>query len=315
MVEILEKRSPRVSAFRQKSAKVPPDLSIIIVSYNVREDLDRCLSSVRAASRNLSVETIVVDNASGDGSAAMAREKHGFCAVLDAGGNLGFSRASNIGLRRSAGRYLLLLNPDTVLEPDVLEKMKRTMEAHPDTGMGTCKLVTEDGSLDLACRRSFPSLWDGFCRACGLSGLFPKSRFFARYNLTFLDENTPCDVEAVNGAFMFVRREAFDEVGPLDEDYFMYVEDLDWCYRFREAGFRIVYCPEATTLHLKGKSGMQRSPEMIRRLFESTEIFYRKHYFPGAGFLKKGLILAGLRLWLAVALLKNTLRKKKRTRP
>jgi GT2 family glycosyltransferase len=181
--------------------------------------------------------------------------------------------------------------------------------------MATCKLVTGDGSLDLACRRSFPTLWDGFCRASGLSRLFPGSRLFAKYNLTYLDEDETCEVEAVNGAFMFVRRAALEEVGLLDEDYFMYVEDLDWCYRFRRSGWKIAYHPEARALHLKGRSGNSKSPSMIRRLFESTELFYRKHYFPCLGFFRRMMILLGLRLWKRVTLVRNALRKKKRTRP
>jgi GT2 family glycosyltransferase len=155
-------------------------------------------------------------------------------------------------------------------------KMVALMDEQQDVGMVSCRLVTQDGSLDLACRRAFPSLWDGFCRASGLSQWFPKSRLLAGYNLTYLDEHKTCEVDAVNGAFMFARREAVEEVGLLDEDYFMYCEDLDWCFRFGRSGWKVVYHPAATTVHLKGQSGNPKSSAMIRELFRSTKLFIVK---------------------------------------
>ncbi|UCD58574.1 MAG: glycosyltransferase family 2 protein [Candidatus Hydrogenedentota bacterium] len=290
-------------------------LSIIIVSYNTRDLLLAALRSVYGSSYLVEPEVIVVDNASSDGSPEAVRAQFPRCTVIANEENLGFSRANNMALKRAHGRYILLLNPDTVLEPEVLQKMENYMDNRPDVGMVSCKLITADGSLDLACRRSFPSLWDGLCRASGASGLFPKSRLFARYNLTYLDENETCEVDAVNGAFMFVRREAAEQVGLLDEDYFMYIEDLDWCYRFREAGWKIIYHPAASALHLKGKSGNQHSSAMIRELFKSTETFYRKHYFPRIGITHKVLLTQSLALWKWTTLAKNALRNTKRTRP
>jgi GT2 family glycosyltransferase len=294
---------------------VSPDLSIIIVSYNTRELLLECLRSIRASAYRSEPEVIVVDNASQDGTAEAVRSHFPERLLIANSENAGFSRANNLGIEQALGRYLLLLNPDTVLEPDVLEKMTDYMDVHRDAGMVSCKLVTADGSLDLACRRSFPSLWDGLCRASGLSKLFPKSRLFARYNLTYLDENQTYTVDAINGAFMFVRREAMRQVGPLDEDYYMYIEDLDWCYRFRKAGWKIVYHPEATTLHLKGQSAKQNSSAMISELFRSTKTFYRKHYFPSTGPVHEMALLHGLSLWRWMTLAKNSMRRIKRTQP
>jgi len=291
------------------------DISIIIVNYNVEDLLENCLVSIDRASGELEIETTVVDNASTDRSVEMVKKKFPGCNLIASSRNLGFSRANNLGIESSTGRYILLLNPDTVLEPDVLRKMIDFMDRSPDVGMASCKLVTGDGTLDLACRRNFPSLWDGFCRASGLSAAFPTSRLFANYNMTYLDENDACDPPAVNGAFMFVRREALDEVGPLDEDYFIYIEDLDWCYRFQKAGWKISYYPETFVVHLKGQSGKKSSSAMIHKLFESTEIFYRKHYFPSSNILKKALILSSLKLWKWTALFKNSLKSEKRTRP
>ena len=291
------------------------ELSVVIVSYNVRDLLEGCLDSVKAAAEGIEVETFVVDNASHDGSPSMVHGRHPGVRLIALEENIGFSGANNLALRRAGGRYVLLLNPDTVLDPDVFTKMTAYMDAHPDVGMVSCKLVTGEGGLDLACRRSFPSLWDGFCRASGLSARFPGSRLFARYNLTYLDEDETHDVEAVNGAFMFVRREALESVGLLDEDYFMYVEDLDWCFRFREAGWRVVYHPKARCLHLKGQSGKQKPRAMIRALFDSTALFYRKHYFPRINLLHQVLLLAGIKAWQTVTLIRNAFRKRKRTRP
>jgi N-acetylglucosaminyl-diphospho-decaprenol L-rhamnosyltransferase len=189
------------------------------------------------------------------------------------------------------------------------------MDEQRDVGMVSCKLVTQDGSLDLACRRAFPSLWDGFCRASGLSQWFPKSRLLAGYNLTYLDEHKTCEVDAVNGAFMFTRREAVEEVGLLDEDYFMYCEDLDWCFRFGRSGWKVVYHPAATTVHLKGQSGNPKSSAMIRELFRSTKMFYRKNCFAGMGPIRRASVLIGLDIWKWATLLRNALRTNKRTRP
>jgi hypothetical protein len=256
-----------------------------------------------------------VDNASKDGTVAALRREFPQCIVVANETNVGFSRANNQAVRLCTGRYILLLNPDTVVQPDVMAKMVEFMDKQQDVGMVSCRLVTNDGSLDLACRRAFPSLWDGFCRASGLSQWFPNSRLLARYNLTYLDEHQTCQVDAVNGAFMFARREAVEQVGLLDEDYFMYAEDLDWCFRFWKSGWKIVYHPTATTVHLKGQSGNPKSSEMIRELFRSTKLFYRKNCFADMGVIRRASILISLDVWKWLTLFKNALRTDKRTLP
>lgn len=290
-------------------------ISVIIISYNTREILLNCLRSVYTSVGNVEPEVFVVDNASTDGSVEAIRREFPQCIVMANETNVGFSRANNQAVRMCTGRYVLLLNPDTVVEPDVMAKMAGFMDEQQDVGMVSCKLVTHDGSLDLACRRAFPSLWDGLCRASGLSQWFPNSRLLARYNLTYLDENQTCQVDAVNGAFMFARREAVEQVGLLDEDFFMYAEDLDWCFRFGKSGWKVVYHPAATTVHLKGQSGNPKSSAMIRELFRSTKLFYRKNCFPDMGLLRRATILMCLDVWKSVTLFKNALRRSKRTRP
>lgn len=292
-----------------------PRVSVIIVSYNTRALVLECLDTVFRSRGDLELEIFVVDNASHDGTVEAVREDFPQCHVIASERNEGFSRANNKAIRQSTGEYILLLNPDTLLSDDVLFKMTHFMENHPDVGMVSSKLVTGDGSLDLACRRSFPSLWDGLCRASGMSSKFPNSRLFARYNLTYLDENETYEVDAINGAFMFTRREAVEEVGLLDEIFFMYGEDLDWCYRFRQAHWKIMYHPVATTVHLKGQSSGPRSSRMIREMFKSTAQFYRKHQFGSIGPVQKSLILMALTLWKYSTLFRNALRTQKRTRP
>jgi GT2 family glycosyltransferase len=291
-------------------------LDVIIVSYNTLNLTLQAIQSVLAADWSFGVLTVfVVDNQSSDGTVDAIRSTFPAVQVIDPKENLGFSRANNRAMARSRGDYVLLLNPDTIVSKESLVEMKAYLDRHEDVGMATCKLQLADGRLDLACRRSIPSMWDGFCRASGLSHRFPKSRLFARYNLTYLDENETYDVDAVNGAFMFCRRAAVDQVGPLDEDFFMYGEDLDWCFRFRKAGWRIVYHPATTTIHLKGQSSGRKSVRMIDELFRSNEIFARKHFFPKYGPLRRLGFLTSNNTWRHVTLLRNSLRKAKRAQP
>jgi hypothetical protein len=290
-------------------------ISIIIVSYKTRALLLDCLFTVFGSQGDLDLEVFVVDNASNDGTVEAVRRTFPQCSVIVSEMNEGFSRANNRAIRNSTGEYILLLNPDTLLSKDVLSKMVDFMEKHTDVGMVSCKLVTGDGSLDLACRRSFPSLWDGFCRASGLSFTFPSYHLFSGYNLTYLDEDETYEIDAVNGAFMFTRRKAVEEVGLLDEDFFMYGEDLDWCFRFKKANWKVMYHPAATTVHLKGSSSNRRSSQMIMEMFRSTALFYRKHEFKRIGPLHKSLILRGLTVWQWITLVRNAFRTNKRTRP
>ena len=291
-------------------------ISVVIVSHNTRDLLMACLGALYSSQGiGQPLQVIVVDNASQDGSVEAVRASFPEVEVIAKAENLGFSKANNLGLKRSNGEYILLLNPDTVVNPDVLRIMENYLSEHPEVGMVGCRLITADGKLDLACRRKFPSAWDGFCRASGLSELFPQWRLFGGYNLQYLDENKTYPIDCVNGAFMFCRREAVLKVGPMDEAFFMYAEDMDWCYRFKQAGWQVVYHPAATTLHVKGASSNSRSNLMIREFFRSNELFYRKHYYNRAGLLGQFAVICGLRIWMIVTLMRNKLHKHKKARP
>lgn len=293
----------------------PLTLSVIVVNYQTRDELQACLDSIFGSEQGVSYEVWVVDNNSADGSARMVKEKFPQVRLVENNENLGFAKASNQAMRKSASEFVLLLNPDTIVFDHVFDKAIDFLRETPDAGMVSCKLVKEDGKLDLACRRSFPSAFDGACRAIGLSKLFPRSRLLARYNLTFLDEDRCSQVDAVNGAFMMVRKSAIDEVGMLDEDYFMYMEDMDWCYRFRKKGWKVCYVPGGKVVHLKGQSGRKNSNPMIHEFFRSMELFCRKNYRPHQTRAGYWATLAGIKAWKNMTLLRNSLRKAKRVTP
>ena len=188
------------------------------------------------------------------------------------------------------------------------------LDQNPQVGVLTCKVLLPDGQLDLACRRSFPNPWVALCRLVGLSYLFPKSRLFAQYNLTYMDENEVYPVDAVMGAFMMIRREAFLEVGVLDEGFFMYGEDLDWCYRFNQAGYEVVYFPKVSIWHYKGaSSNKRRSPVMIREFHKAMHIFVRKNIYQNNFFLFNWMLILGVNLHYYYDLIKNKLYRVKQT--
>ncbi len=281
------------------------DLGIVIVNYNTRDLLRRCLETV-FASEGVSFRLCVVDNASTDGSAAMVARDFPQAHLIANEVNLGYPAANNQGLRamgfergqRGEARYALLLNPDTELPPDALAKMTAFLDAHPEAGVAGPRLVRPDGSLDLACRRAFPSPEVSFYRLTGLSRLFPRSRRFGRYNLTYLPEDETAEVDSVVGAYMQVRAAAIEQVGLLDESFFMYGEDLDWAFRIKAAGWKVYYYPEVTVLHVK-RASSRRSGRAQVEFWRAMEIFYRKHYEAQTPRPVHWLIIAAIRAKLA----------------
>ncbi|MGH2567647.1 MAG: glycosyltransferase family 2 protein, partial [Bacteroidota bacterium] len=189
------------------SRSTAPQLSVIIVNYNVREFLDHALMSIQKAMKGIRGEVIVVDNASDDGSREMLRKRYPRLMLIANGANLGFAKANNLAFKRARGELVLLINPDTVVQEDTLRVMMKFFEEHAEVGLAGCKILNPDGTFQLACRRSFPTPWVAFTKIVGLSALFPHSRFFGRYNLTYLDPDTTYEVDAVSGSFMMVRRE------------------------------------------------------------------------------------------------------------
>jgi len=282
------------------------DLGIVIVNWNTRDYLKRCLETILASTGDFSYRAVVVDNASTDGSAEMVRQEFPSVELIASTVNGGYPYGNNLGLRalgyRGAGdvapdapRYALLLNPDTELPPNALYEMVQFMDSRPEIGVAGPKLVLEDGSLDLACRRSFPTPVISLYRFSGLSKLFPRNPRFGRYNMTFADPDQEIEVDSVVGAYMQVRREAIEKVGLLDESFFMYGEDLDWAYRIKKAGWKVFYHPQVVVKHVK-RAASRQSKKAQFEFQRAMLIFYRKHYQASTPWWLHSLVMFGLLL-------------------
>lgn len=258
------------------------DLSIIIVTWNVKEDVVRCLRSLPEARGELRLEVWVVDNGSSDGSVEAVRRQFPQVHLIANPQNLGFARANNQALRQARGRYILLLNPDTVVHEGALERMVRFMDRHPQVGVLGPQLLNPDGSLQYSCRR-FPSLGAMLFRGTWLGDLVPRTRFEQEYLMADWPHDEPREVDWVSGAAMVVRRAALREVGPLDERFFMYCEDMDWCARFWERGWKVMYFPGAQVTHFLGRSSRQRSRRAILEFHRSMFLYFQKHFAPRWG--------------------------------
>jgi GT2 family glycosyltransferase len=270
------------------------DLSIIIVNYNVKEFLQNLIHSIEKAAVNLTKEIIIIDNASDDGSVEFIKDKLPQVKLIANKTNLGFGKANNIGLKQATGKYLLLINPDTIVAEDTFEKMISFFESDKAVGLAGCKILNPDGTFQLACRRSFPGPWTSFTKVTGLSTLFPRSKIFARYNLTYLDENQTYEVDAISGSFMMMRKEVYEKVGGFDEQFFMYGEDLDLCYRIQKAGYKVFYVHSTQIIHYKGESTKRSSFDETRVFYNAMHLFVKKHL--------SSSFLVGLILRIAIAL-------------
>ncbi len=277
------------------------DISVIIVNYNVRRFLENAISSVMKSAEGLQAEIIVVDNASDDGSVEMVRTTFPTVQVIANSENLGFAKANNLGLKRAKGKHLLLLNPDTILQEDTIHEMIGFIAKHPDAGLAGCKILNPDGSFQLSCRRGFPTPWVSFTKVFGLSSLFPGSKLFGRYNLTYLNPDESYVVDAISGSFMMLTRRSYDLVGGLDESFFMYGEDLDYCYRIQKAGLRVYYVHTTQIIHFKGESTQRSNLDEIELFYDAMRVFVRKHF--GHSYLLKAVLSVGISLRAAAAFL------------
>ena len=281
-------------------------LSVVFLSYNTRDLTRQALSSVLAAVEGLEVEIFVVDNASADGSADMVAEEFPQVKLICNAANVGFAAGNNVALRQVTGEYALLINTDTIVRRDALRTMVEFLDAHPEAGACGCKILDPDGTLQLDSRRGFPTPLAAFCKMSGLSRLFPKHPLIAHYHMTYLDPEQTAEVEVLSGSCMMVRKAAMDQVGLLDEDYFMYGEDIDWCYRFHQAGWKIYYVPTTAIIHFRGESGRGTPLKILYRKSQAMSIFVNKHmarryrFFP-LWLLQVGIALHGTFRFLARA--------------
>lgn len=288
------------------------DLSICIPTLEAKTLLGNCLRSIYENTHDCAFEIIAVDNNSQDGTVEMLQTEFPKVRLIRNDHNAGFARPTNQALRVSGGKYALLLNNDTVILPNALDQLVAFMDAHPDVGICTPKVLNRDGTLQKQCRRSFATPWDLFCYFSGLSRLFPKSRLFARYLVTYEDENTVHSVDAVSGSCMLIRRQVIDQIGLLDERFFAYQEDTDYCFRCHQAGWNIYYYPPAQIIHYASQGGSRVNP--YRSIYEwhrSYLLYYRKNLASRYFILFNWFYYVVMLLKLAGALLVNLLRKDK----
>ncbi|HBB76853.1 MAG: hypothetical protein A2186_03285 [Candidatus Levybacteria bacterium RIFOXYA1_FULL_41_10] len=300
------------------------ELSIIIVNYNSLDFISRCIESIKENSlkelKNGEYEIIVIDNASRDGSQEFLKNLDGIIFVPNEN-NLGFSKANNIGVKKSKGRYVLFLNPDTIIHRNTLSKMVEFMNQNKDVGAATCKVFISESEIDDASHRGFPTPWNSLMYFSGMSKLFPKSRIFNGYNMGWIDLNKTHEIDALAGAFMMVRRVAGEDVGWWDEDYFFYGEDLDFCYMLKKKRWKVYFVAEVSAFHYKGVSGgIKKTSEGITTAdletkilatnsrFQAMKIFYDKHYSSKYPFFVTELVKLAitLKLWRSLRKLKKS---------
>ena len=274
-------------------------LSVVIVNYNVKHFLEQCLNSVAAAAKHCETEVFVVDNNSVDGSCNMLREKFPWVKLIENKKNYGFSYANNQAIRQSNGEYVLLLNPDTVIEEDTLKSVCDFMDTHPDAGGLGVKMIDGKGRFLPESKRGLPTPKVAFYKIFGLSKLFPKSKKFGKYHLTYLDKDEIHKVDVLSGAFMLLRAETLKKVGLLDETFFMYGEDIDLSYRITLGGYNNYYFPKTTIIHYKGESTKKGSVNYVVVFYNAMKIFARKHFSEGAGLM---IFFINLAIYLRAAM-------------
>jgi GT2 family glycosyltransferase len=297
------------------------DLAIVIVNYNTVVLLDNCLSSIfKATAPKGGLEVVVVDNDSKDKSVAMVKKKYPTVKLIASKENLGFAKGNNVGVVKTSSKYILFLNSDTVIEKDSLVKPLKYMKRHPKVGALTVKLFLADGTLDYDNQRGYPDPWTSFCHFTGISKLFPNSTFLNNYHLGRKNLDKIHQVPMSAGSFLMMPTKLFKEIGQWCEDYFFYGEDLDLCHQVNLAGYKIIYYPKTTTLHLRGaSSGLRKETKKIAKPPKETrikvakssvnamKIFYKKFYTNRYPKIVTWLILSGITLMGKYRVLKHKL--------
>lgn len=271
-------------------------LSIVIVNYNAEKFLRKCLNSVYAETKKFHPDIWVVDNNSTDVSVPMVRQNFPQVNLIENKENVGFAKANNQAIAKCTGDYILLLNPDTLILHNAIEQVVDFIDENPTIGICGCKVLNEDGTLQLACRRSIPTPGVAFFRLAGLSRLFPKSKIMAKYNLTYLNPDIPHEVGAVSGAFLMIRKKSLEEIGGLDERFFMYGEELDWCLRTKNAGWKVMYYPKAEIVHYKGECSKFNHRKAAFEFYRSMYLFHKKHFSGNCNPIINTIIYIGILL-------------------
>ncbi|RSK28664.1 glycosyltransferase family 2 protein [Bacillus sp. HMF5848] len=287
------------------------DISIIIVNYNTKKLTIDAISSVLCSNTSYTYEILVVDNASSDGSVEAIRQQHSEVKIIANDHNVGFSKANNQAIKIATGRYILLLNSDTIVHEATLQIMTKLMDEQPKIGASGCKVLLPNGELDKACKRGFPTPSASFFYISKLTKLFPTNPSINRYHMGHIQPDQASSIDCLVGAFMMVRKETIDRVGLLDETFFMYGEDIDWCYRIKEAGWDIYYYPKTHIIHYKGASSRKKPKKIVYEFHRAMYIFHKKHYEKKYSFLVNWLVYGGIGLKLGLALATNSLKNKR----
>ena len=253
------------------------DLSVVIVNYRVKYLLEQTLRSVEQAMQGMTGEVIVVDNLSGDDSIAFSRERHPQVTYIENKENVGFARANNQAIMQALGEYTLILNPDTIITPQCLQEGIAWMKSHPKCGAIGARMMDGNGVFLPESKRAFPTPWVSFCKIFGLSKIFPRSRWFAKYHLRYLSDEEPQCIDILSGAYMLCRTSVLQQLGGFDEDFFMYGEDIDLSYRIVKADYENWFLP-TPMIHYKGESTHKDSMRYVRIFYDAMLIFYRKHF-------------------------------------
>lgn len=280
-------------------------LSIVIVNYNVKYFLEQCLISVYKAGNSIDIEVFVVDNASADGSCQMVKQRFPEVQLIENSINVGFSVANNQAIKKASGQYVLLLNPDTLVEEDTFAKCIDFMDSHPSAGSVTVKMIDGKGRYLPESKRGIPSPMVSFYKIFGFTKLFPRSKTFARYYLGHLDENKTNKIEILPGAFMLIRWDVLDKVGLLDEDFFMYGEDIDLSYRILKASYDNYYFPETRIIHYKGESTKKGSINYVLLFYKAMILFAKKHFTQKNARLYMGVVFLAIYLRAFLSILKR----------
>jgi GT2 family glycosyltransferase len=256
---------------------MPVDLSIVIVSWNAKHYLELCLDSLAKDPPRRSMEVLVVDNASADQTIEMVESKFPWVKLIKSKENLGFAKGNNVAIRECEGRYIALVNPDVIVFPECLDKLADFLDQNPDVGDVGPRVFNPDMTQQSTCRR-FPSLWNNFCSATYLGRIFPKNRFFAGEHMFYFAHDRTREVDVIVGCFSMIRREAFDQVGLLDEGLFMYGDDVDWCRRARNVGWKVVFYPGAQSIHDPGKTTKAFPAHFAVAQQRSVLRYWKKHH-------------------------------------
>lgn len=300
-----------------------PDLAIIIVNHNTQQLLKDCLTSInKAAKPKGGLQIIVIDNGSNDDSLKMVRKQFPEVVTIANTENIGFAKANNIGVEASEAKFILFLNSDTVIKRYSLVKPLKYLQSHPQVGAITIKLFLKDGTIDYDNHRGFPTPWTALTKFSGLADLFPNSSFLNNYHLGNKNLNRIHQIPVAAGSYLMMPTKLFRQIGMWDESYFFYGEDIDLCYRINKAGYKIIYYPKVTTLHLRGAtSGLRKENEknaastkanrlkVARASIDAWRIFYRKYYRKQYGYLITLLVTTGISILGFFRLIKYRLRK------